>query len=85
MLQRSRALDNQIFVATCSPARDTLANYVAYGHSGIVNPDGQFMVQAKEEESIIYADIDPEFMKECQTSIPINNQRRFDVYPSLLY
>ncbi|HIY05923.1 MAG TPA: carbon-nitrogen hydrolase family protein, partial [Candidatus Evtepia faecigallinarum] len=30
---RSRAVDNQLFVAGCSPARDTGASYVAYGHS----------------------------------------------------
>lgn len=33
-----RAVDNQIFVAACSPARDMSASYHAWGHSTIVNP-----------------------------------------------
>lgn len=37
-LQRSRALDNQLFVATASPARDDSAGYVAWGHSSVISP-----------------------------------------------
>jgi hypothetical protein len=33
-----RAVDNQVYVATASPARDDKASYVAWGHSTIVNP-----------------------------------------------
>lgn len=33
-----RALDNQVYVATASPARDETASYVAWGHSTVVNP-----------------------------------------------
>ena len=34
LLQRARAVDNQVFVLTCSPARDTSnsGGYVAWGH-----------------------------------------------------
>lgn len=37
-LQRGRAIDNQVYVATVSPARDDSASYVAWGHSTIVSP-----------------------------------------------
>ena len=33
-----RAVDNQVYVATASPARDEKASYVAWGHSTVVNP-----------------------------------------------
>lgn len=33
-----RAVDNQLYVATASPARDESASYVAWGHSTVVNP-----------------------------------------------
>ena len=33
-----RALDNQLYVATASPARDETSSYVAWGHSTVVNP-----------------------------------------------
>ncbi|XP_035873902.1 omega-amidase NIT2 isoform X2 [Phyllostomus discolor] len=38
LLQRGRAVDNQVYVATASPARDDKASYVAWGHSTVVNP-----------------------------------------------
>jgi len=38
LLARARALDNQCYVATVSPARDVTASYVAWGHSLVVNP-----------------------------------------------
>ena len=34
----SRAVDNQCYVAAVSPARDQQADYVAYGHSLLVDP-----------------------------------------------
>src|SRR5688572_30037370 len=38
LLQRARAVDNQLFVAMISPARDPTATYQAWGHSTVVNP-----------------------------------------------
>ncbi|KAL5995382.1 hypothetical protein ACLOJK_025441 [Asimina triloba] len=38
LLQRARAADNQLYVATCSPARDPGAGYIAWGHSTLVGP-----------------------------------------------
>ena len=34
----SRSLDNQVYTAAVSPARDEKASYVAWGHSTLVNP-----------------------------------------------
>jgi omega-amidase len=57
LLLRARAVDNQCYVAGVSPARDTTADYIAWGHSAIVNPWGEVLSKADEKESIIYADI----------------------------
>lgn len=38
LLQRARAVDNQIYVAMCSPARNPEAQYQAYGHTMVVDP-----------------------------------------------
>jgi omega-amidase len=38
LLQRARAVDNQLFVLTCSPARNPEASYQAWGHSTAVGP-----------------------------------------------
>uniref|UniRef100_A0A9J7XFD2 omega-amidase n=1 Tax=Cyprinus carpio carpio TaxID=630221 RepID=A0A9J7XFD2_CYPCA len=57
LLQRGRAVDNQVYVAAASPARDESASYVAWGHSSVVNPWGEVIAKAGSEESIVYADI----------------------------
>jgi omega-amidase len=38
LLARARAVDNQLYVLLCSPARDEAASYVAWGHSLAVGP-----------------------------------------------
>jgi omega-amidase len=38
LLQRARAVDNQVYVATISPARNPQSTYQAWGHSTIVSP-----------------------------------------------
>ncbi|KAI9315643.1 carbon-nitrogen hydrolase [Dichotomocladium elegans] len=80
LLQRARAIDNQFFVATCSPARDLNAPYHAWGHSSVINPKGQVIATCDEKETIVYADIDPEEIIEFRNSIALHNQRRFDIY-----
>ncbi|KAI7897219.1 carbon-nitrogen hydrolase [Mucor mucedo] len=80
LLQRARAVDNQMYVAACSPARDLSADYHAWGHSTVVDPKGVVVATTEEKEDIVYADIDPEQVKEVRTNIPLYNQRRFDIY-----
>ncbi|XP_068599804.1 omega-amidase NIT2 [Brachionichthys hirsutus] len=80
LLQRGRALDNQLYVATASPARDETASYVAWGHSTVVNPWGEVVSKAGPGETVIYADIDLQYLAEIRQQIPITAQRRHDVY-----
>lgn len=80
---RARAMDNQIYVAMCSPARDMEATYHAYGHSMVVNPNADVISEAEEKEAIVYADIDGTKIAETRKGIPITTQRRFDVYPDV--
>ncbi|KAL1915077.1 uncharacterized protein VTP21DRAFT_7558 [Calcarisporiella thermophila] len=80
LLQRARAVDNQFFVAACSPARSEDATYQAWGHSTIVNPKGEVIATTLEKPDIIYGDIDPELIEKCRMEIPVTMQRRYDVY-----
>ncbi|KAG0241550.1 carbon-nitrogen hydrolase [Mortierella sp. GBAus27b] len=80
LLQRARAVDNQMFVAACSPARDLAADYHAWGHSTIVGPAGDVIETMDEKQGIIYADLDLSKMAEFRQSIPLTTQRRFDLY-----
>jgi omega-amidase len=83
LLSRARAVDNQIYVALCSPARDVGASYHAWGHSLIVDPMAKVLVETEEKEAVVYADLEPEKIEEARKGIPLRDQRRFDVYPDV--
>ncbi|KAK3115930.1 Omega-amidase nit3 [Teratosphaeriaceae sp. CCFEE 6253] len=80
---RARAMDNQVYVALCSPARDMEAEYHAWGHSMVVDPNAGIMAQLEEKEAICYADLEEGKIEETRKGIPIYTQRRFDVYPDV--
>ncbi|KAL5559502.1 hypothetical protein UlMin_035713 [Ulmus minor] len=80
LLQRARAVDNQLYVATCSPARDTGAGYVAWGHSTLVGPFGEVLATTEHEEAIIIAEIDYSLVELRRTNLPLQKQRRGDLY-----
>lgn len=79
-IARGRALDNQVFVALVSPARDEDADYVAWGHSTIVDPWGEVLQSLDEKEDTILVDLDLTRMAQIRNQIPITKQRRDDLY-----
>lgn len=81
LLLRARALDNQVYVAACSPARNTSGDgYTAWGHSTIVDPWGTVVATTDEKPCIVFATIDLAKVNQVRTSIPTSTQRRHDVY-----
>ncbi|KAI1816316.1 carbon-nitrogen hydrolase [Poronia punctata] len=80
---QARAMDNQCYVALCSPARDMDATYHAWGHSLIVDPMAKVVVEAEEGEEIVCWELDGGRIEETRKGIPIYEQRRFDVYPDV--
>ncbi|KAI9877617.1 MAG: hypothetical protein M1830_003295 [Pleopsidium flavum] len=80
---RARAMDNQVYVALCSPARDMEASYNAWGHSMVVDPNAQVLAEAGEGEEIVYAELEAGKIEETRKGIPLYTQRRFDVYPDI--
>lgn len=82
LLQQCRAIDNQIYVASVSPARDENASYIAWGHSMVIDPWGKEVVSAEAEEKIVTADLDFSKVDEVRSSIPISTQKRHDMYKS---
>ncbi|KAK7755955.1 Omega-amidase nit3 [Diatrype stigma] len=82
---QARAMDNQVYVALCSPARDPDpgAHYRAYGHSLVVDPMAQVVVEAAEAEAIVSWELDGAALEATRSGIPLYSQRRFDVYPDV--
>ncbi|KAI6781728.1 hydrolase-like protein [Emericellopsis cladophorae] len=83
LLAQARAVDNQIYVAMCSPARDMSASYHAYGHSLVVDPMAKVVSEAAEGEEIITSELSSDKLEETRRNIPLNTQRRWDVYPDV--
>ena len=77
---RARAIENQVFIAAASPALTPEAQYRAYGHSMIVNPWGEVLAEAGTGKSIIYAEIDPQALKDTRERLPLLKHRRRDIY-----
>ena len=80
LLLRARALDNQVYVAAVSPARDTEAGYHAWGHSTVVSPWGDIVATTSHEPATVHADIDFAKVDEIRTNIPVSKQKRNDLY-----
>ncbi|KAJ4830847.1 Omega-amidase, chloroplastic [Turnera subulata] len=80
LLQRARAADNQLYVATCSPARDDKASYIAWGHSTLVGPFGEVLATTEHQQEIIIAEIDYSIIDLRRSSLPLTKQRRGDLY-----
>ncbi|MGR6836517.1 carbon-nitrogen hydrolase family protein [Syntrophomonas erecta] len=80
LLMRCRAVDNQMYVAAASPARNPSASYQAWGHSMLVNPWGEVAAELDEKENIIITDIDVANTSRVRQELPILTQRRTDLY-----
>jgi len=80
ILMRTRALDNQVFLAAASPARNPSSSYQAWGHSMIVDPWGRIVAEGGTEEDIIYAEIDLTQLQTVRGELPLLQHRRPELY-----
>lgn len=76
-LARARAIENQTFLALCNSAA---ADTACAGHSAIIDPWGEYLAQAGEQEEIISADLDFSIIKDIRESINVFRDRRPDLY-----
>jgi len=83
LLFRQRAVDNQCFTVGVSPARDTAAEYVAYGNSIAADPWGTVLCRAGAEETTLYADLDLTRVDDIRRQLPILSARRVELYDPL--
>ena len=84
LLQKGRALDNQMFVVSCSPARSlSPEGYQAWGHSTAIDAWGQLVATTGHEPAIVYADLDFERQDEVRANVPILKQKRHDLYDAV--
>ncbi len=77
---KMRAVDNQVYFMSVSPARDESSVYVAYGHSLIVSPWGDILAEANEKETILYGELDLEKVNTVRQELPLLKHMRKDIY-----
>lgn len=77
---RGRALDNQIYLAAASPARDMESSYICYGYSRIIDPWGRVLDSAGTEEATVYGEIDFDYVDDVRNQLPILKNRRPELY-----
>ncbi|HZK18442.1 MAG TPA: carbon-nitrogen hydrolase family protein [Clostridia bacterium] len=80
LCMKSRAVDNQVFVAAISPARNEQATYKAWGHSMALDPWGDILAEAGTDEGLLCVDIDPAKISEVRKRLPLLKHRRPDLY-----
>ncbi|GLU14264.1 hypothetical protein SLE2022_308450 [Rubroshorea leprosula] len=69
-----------LFVATCSPSRDSAASYTIWGHSTVVGPFGEIIATSGPKETVVVAEIDYFEIQLRRESLPLEKQKRSDIY-----
>ncbi|KMT20719.1 hypothetical protein BVRB_1g006930 isoform B [Beta vulgaris subsp. vulgaris] len=80
---KARAIDNQVFVAVCSPCQDSAGSYTIWGHSMIVGPSGEIKGRAEHEETIVVAEINYAENQLQREIFPLQNQHKEEIYKFL--
>jgi omega-amidase len=75
----ARAIENQIFMIGCNRV-GTSRDQTFGGHSMIVNPWGEVLVEGDEREALLVAQIDLELVEQVRRRVPVFRDRRLDVY-----
>ena len=68
---RMRAVDNQLFMAGCAPARNPEAGYVSWANSILTDPWGRVVEKLDTDESIMIREIDPDYAEQIRAQLPI--------------
>lgn len=77
---RARAVDNQVYIAGCAPARDENGPYVSYGNSIVTSPWGEVLSRLDAAADVLFADIDLARVEAVRAQLPIMKNRRTDLY-----
>ncbi|KIL34792.1 nitrilase [Cohnella kolymensis] len=78
-LLQARAIENQMYVVSCNTVGDS-GGTSFFGHSMIIDPWGEVVAEAGEEETIVTAEIDLDLVDEVRGRIPVFADRRPTLY-----
>jgi predicted amidohydrolase len=78
-LLRARAIENQYFVVGCNRVGSAKGNDF-FGHSTVVDPWGETVVEGGEAETVLVAELDLALVEQVRRKIPIFADRRPELY-----
>jgi predicted amidohydrolase len=78
-LLRARAIENQAFVIGCNRVGEYNGTRFG-GHSMIIDPWGDLVAEAGDEEMLLTVRINTDLVSEVQSRLPVLNDRRPNVY-----
>ena len=76
---RTRAIENACYIV----AADQIGQkheFLAYGHSMVIDPWGTIIAKARDEAGMFYADIDLDYEDKIRQKVPVLKNRRADIY-----
>ena len=79
-LLRARAIENQMYLIACNRVGNS-KNTDFFGHSCIIDPWGEIVVEAGESEVLLTAEIDLGKVDAARAKIPVFVDRRPELYP----
>lgn len=79
ILLQARAIENQMFVVSCNTV-GLSGGTSFFGHSMVIDPWGEVMAEAGEEETILRAEIDLSLVDDVRGRIPVFDDRRPNLY-----
>jgi predicted amidohydrolase len=78
-LLQARAIENQFFLIACNRV-GTTKGIKFFGHSCIIDPWGNFVIEGGEEETVLSSTVHLDKIDEARTKIPIFQDRRPALY-----
>jgi len=80
ILLRARAIENQFWMVAGNRSGRDPGGVTFAGHSAVINPWGEIVVEGGEERALLLADLDLEEVKRTRRSFPVLRDRRQDLY-----
>lgn len=78
-LLKARAIENQMFVIACNRVGESKGT-AFFGHSCIIDPWGETVIEAGETEVLLTATIDTAVVDDVRQRIPVFEDRREELY-----
>lgn len=80
LMFRARAVESQVYMFGCAPARDEHGRYVSYANSLAVHPWGNVLDCAGADEGILRVEVSKDETDSVREQLPLMSARRTDVY-----